>query len=61
MLRADGSRGRGGFHALLGTVSNNRTARTYRDEVLGNANTAVAIEAASPMGWDRWIGVPTAA
>jgi len=34
-----------------------RQPRSYRDEVLPPAVTArVAVEAASPMGWDRWVG-----
>jgi transketolase len=28
----------------------------YREEVLGSGNLRVAVEAAVPMGWERWIG-----
>jgi transketolase len=30
--------------------------QSYRDAVLGPGTVKVAIEAASPMGWDRWLG-----
>jgi transketolase len=29
----------------------------YRDEVLGPGVLQVAVEAASPFGWNRWIGL----
>jgi transketolase len=33
-----------------------RQSDHYRDEVLGPGSLRVAIEAAAPLGWERWIG-----